>query len=88
MLTYALTSAVRDSAARDARTLLRDRVMRPIGVDDQDWTIGYGATYTVDGLPLVATWGGGNYTARAVARVGRLVLRQGDWDGSTPVDRS
>jgi CubicO group peptidase (beta-lactamase class C family) len=84
MLTYALTSALRNGTARDARTLLRDRVMRPIGVSDDDWTIGYGATYTVDGLPLVAAWGGGNYTARTLARVGRLMLRQGDWDG-TPI---
>ena len=56
--------------------------MRRIGVSDEDWTIGYGATYTVDGLPLVAAWGGGSYTARAVARIGRLMLRQGDWDGT------
>lgn len=82
MLTYALTSALRDNSARDTRTLLRDRVMRRIGVSDEDWTIGYGATYTVDGLPLVAAWGGGSYTARAVARIGRLMLRQGDWDGT------
>ena len=81
MLTYALTSALRTAGPADARTLLRDRVMRPIGVADEDWTIGYGKTYTVDGLPLVAAWGGGSYTARAVARVGRLMLREGDWDG-------
>ena len=77
MLTYALTSALRD----DARTLLRDRVMRPLDVPDNDWSIGYGATYTVDGLPLVPAWGGGGYTARAVARIGRLMLREGEWDG-------
>ena len=81
MLTYALTSALRTAGPADARTLLRDRVMRPIGVADEDWTIGYGATYTVDGLPLVAAWGGGSYTARAVARVGRLMLREGEWNG-------
>jgi CubicO group peptidase (beta-lactamase class C family) len=56
--------------------------MRPIGVPDAEWSIGYGATHEVDGLPLVASWGGGSYTARAVARVGRLLLREGDWDGT------
>ena len=88
MLTYALTSALRGSTTRDARTLLRDRVMRPIGVSDEDWTAGYGATSTVDGLPLVAAWGGGSYTARAVARIGRLMLRQGDWDGTRILDKA
>ena len=36
MLTYALTSALRNADQRDVRTLLRDRVMRPVGVPDDD----------------------------------------------------
>jgi CubicO group peptidase (beta-lactamase class C family) len=82
MLTYAVTASLRDATSRDIRTLLRDRIMKPIGVADEHWSVGYGRTYTVDGLPLVPSWGGGNYTARAVARVGRLLLRHGDWDGT------
>lgn len=87
MLTYAVTSALRGAvggtgAPVDIRALLRDRVMRPIGVSDEAWTVGYGTTFTVDGLPLVGAWGGGGYTARAAARVGRLMLRGGDWDGA------
>src|SRR5206468_4804842 len=81
MLGYAMTAALRGGPQKDIRSLLRDRVMRPIGVADGEWSIGYGKTYQVDGLPLVAGWGGGSYTARAVARVGRLLLREGDWDG-------
>jgi CubicO group peptidase (beta-lactamase class C family) len=83
VLSYAITSAYRGAGTQvDMRTLLRDRVMRPIGVADNDWVVGYGATTMVDGLPLVAAWGGGSYTARAVARVGRLMLREGDWAGT------
>jgi CubicO group peptidase (beta-lactamase class C family) len=81
MLTYCVSAALRDTPHKDARTLLRDRIMRPIGVPDAEWSCGYGKTFTVDGLPLVGSWGGGNYTARAAARVGRLMLREGDWDG-------
>jgi CubicO group peptidase (beta-lactamase class C family) len=55
--------------------------MRPIGVPDKEWNVGYGQTVTVDGLPLVPSWGGGGYTARATARVARLMLREGDWEG-------
>jgi len=81
MMTYCVTAALRDAREKDIRTLLRDRVMRPIGAPDAHWSVGYGKTCTVDGLPLVASWGGGSYTARAAARVGRLMLRRGDWDG-------
>jgi CubicO group peptidase (beta-lactamase class C family) len=82
MLNYATTAALRDSAQKDIRTLLRERVMRPIGVRDEEWSAGYDQTVEVDGLPLVASWGGGSFTARAAARIGRLMMRQGDWEGT------
>jgi len=81
MLTYCTTAALKDAPEKDLRTLLRDRVMRPMGVADSEWSVGYGQTATVDSLPLICSWGGGNYTARAAAHVGRLMLREGDWDG-------
>ena len=83
MLAYALTAALRDAKApqRDLRSLLRARVMRPIGVVDSDWEVGYGQTFTVDGLPLIGAWGGASDTARPLASVGRLVLHNGNWDG-------
>ncbi len=81
MMTYCVTAALRSAPQKDIRALLRDRVMRPIGVGDADWSVGYGKTFTVDGLPLVASWGGGAFTARAAARIGRLMAREGDWDG-------
>jgi CubicO group peptidase (beta-lactamase class C family) len=79
MLVYAVTAALTN--ALDLRTLLRERVMRPIGVPDSEWSVGYGTNFVVDGLSLVGAWGGGNYTARAVARVGRLMLHKGNWEG-------
>lgn len=81
MLAYATTAALKDAPESDLRTLLRERVMRPIGVPDSEWNVGYGQTVTVDNLPLVGSWGGGGFTARATARVARLMLREGDWEG-------
>ena len=81
MLGYAVTAALKGRPQEDIRSLLRERVMKPIGVPDDEWNVGYGKTYTVAGLPLVGTWGGGNFSPRATARVGRLMLREGDWDG-------
>jgi CubicO group peptidase (beta-lactamase class C family) len=88
MLGYCITVALKDAPATDLRTLLRDRVMRPIGAGDDEWSVGYYKTYTVDGLPLIGTWGGGNFTPRATARVGRLMLRGGNWDGTQLISPS
>jgi CubicO group peptidase (beta-lactamase class C family) len=81
MLTYAVTASLREAPQKDIRALLRDRLMRPIGVPDGEWSVGYGKTFEVDDLPMVASWGGGGYTARALARIGRLLLWRGEWDG-------
>ncbi|NLD74907.1 MAG: beta-lactamase family protein, partial [Chloroflexi bacterium] len=81
MLAYAVTAALQGTAHEDIRTLLRERVMRPIGVADDEWSVGYGKTFDVDGLPLVANWGGGAYTARAAAAVGLLMMAGGRWQG-------
>ena len=81
MLAYAVTSSYRGTEYKDIRTLLRDRIMQPIGINDNEWQIGYGNTYNVDGLDLVANWGGGSFTPRAAARIGRLMLNKGNWDG-------
>jgi hypothetical protein len=67
------------AAAGDIRDALRDRILRPIGVGDEQWSIGYGRAYEVDGLPLWGNWGGGSFTARATARVGQLMLESGRW---------
>ncbi|MFO0960385.1 MAG: serine hydrolase domain-containing protein [Isosphaeraceae bacterium] len=81
MLAYALTAGLREGPDGDLRALLKHRILEPIGVPEREWSIGYGTTTEVDRLPLVATWGGGAYSADAVARVGRLMLRKGDWEG-------
>ena len=86
MLAYAITASLRGGEFSDIRELVRERVMRPIGVPDTAWSVGYGSTSEVDGLPLVAIAGGGSYTARAVARVGRLLLNKGRWDGQRLFD--
>lgn len=81
LLTYCVTAAIQDGPQKDVRTLLRDRLMRRLGVLDGDWSAGYGKTVKVEGLPLVCSWGGAAFTARAAARIGRLVLNEGMWEG-------
>ena len=80
-LAYAVTASYRGTKYKDIRTLLKTQVMDRIGVAEDGYSMGYGKTFEVDGLKLVANWGGGGYTARATARVGRLLLRKGDWEG-------
>jgi CubicO group peptidase (beta-lactamase class C family) len=86
MLGYCVTASLRDTDDADLRSLLKRRVMKPLGVPDAEWSVGYGTMTPVDGLPLVATWGGGSYSPNAVARVGRLLLHRGIWEGRRVLD--
>jgi CubicO group peptidase (beta-lactamase class C family) len=81
LLSYAITASLQKSPFTDIRSYLRTRIMEPIGVEPDEWSIGYGQTYDINGLKIVPNWGGGAFTARAVARVGRLLLQRGQWDG-------
>ncbi len=87
LLTWCVTAAIAGGEQRDIRTLLRERVYRPIGLADSEWSVGYGKTFDVGKLPLVGSWGGGSFTPRATARIGRLMLRAGDWDGRRILSR-
>jgi CubicO group peptidase (beta-lactamase class C family) len=86
MLAYTVTAAIQPGDQKDIRSLLRERIMRPIGAKDMEWSIGYGQHSRVEGLDLYANWGGAAFTARAAARVGRLMLRRGDWEGKQILD--
>jgi CubicO group peptidase (beta-lactamase class C family) len=81
MLSYAITASYTGTKYKDIRTLLWERIYKPIGINEKEWEIGYGKTYDVNGLQLVANWGGGSFTPRAVARIGRLMMNNGNWDG-------
>jgi len=81
VLAYVLADAVRETPSSDLRSLLNDRVMSALGVPSEAWSISYGESYDLDGMRLYALGSGAAYTARALARVGQLVLNEGSWDG-------
>jgi CubicO group peptidase (beta-lactamase class C family) len=85
-LAYAVTASLQGTSWRDIRSLIKARVLDPIGVQEDEWSIGYGRAYEVDGLELYANWGGGEFVPRAVARVGRLMLQKGVWEGQQLID--
>ena len=81
MLSYAVTAAISGTDTPDLRTLIRKRIMQPLDIREDEWSIGYEKTYPVDGLNLVANWGGGAFTPMAVARIGQMLLQKGSWEG-------
>ncbi|MCU1233418.1 MAG: beta-lactamase [Candidatus Solibacter sp.] len=83
-LSYAITASLKGS---DVRTLLKERVLDPLGIPERDWSIGYGRAYEVDGLQLYANWGGASFTPRAAARVAQLMMLQGRWRGRELIRR-
>ena len=76
-LAYAVTASLREAPQKDIRSLLRERVMKPLGISEDEYSIGYGRAYKVNGLDLYANWGGANFTSRAVARVGEMMMNGG-----------
>jgi CubicO group peptidase (beta-lactamase class C family) len=79
-LGYCLAASLRDTPYRDVTQLIRERILRRIGVPDAEWSAGYNGPVARDGLALIGIWGGANFSPNAVARVGRLLARRGDWD--------
>ena len=86
MLTYAVTASMNGSEFHDIRSYLKKRIYEPIGIEEGEYTMGYKNTYEVDGLGLVPGWGGGAFTARAIARIGMLMLHKGNWQGNQILD--
>lgn len=80
MLGYCITASLRGAPQTDIGSLLRERVLRRIGIPDREWSMGYDGPVEIDGLPLIGAWGGANVSPNAAARIGRLLLRRGDWD--------
>ncbi|MGF7078379.1 CubicO group peptidase (beta-lactamase class C family) [Mucilaginibacter sp. UYCu711] len=86
MLNYAVTSSIQNSPYKDIATYLDQRVFSKIGIKKGTYSVGYKTSYKVDGLNLIAGWGGAAFTADAVARIGRLVLKKGNWQGEQIID--
>ena len=82
VLGYAVTKAIAKTPTDNIRSLLSQRIMEPIGIPDEDWSIGYGKVFDADGMELYATWGGAMFTARAAARIGQFMLKRGTWNGT------
>ncbi len=81
LLGYCVTASLRGAPDSDLRALLKHRILDPLGVPEAEWSIGYRKPLSLDGLQIYFTWGGGAYSPNAVARIGRLLLRGGNWEG-------
>lgn len=81
LLSYCVTASLRGAKENNLRSLLKHRIMDPLGVPEAEWSCGYNSATSLDGMTLVAAWGGGSYSPNATARVGRLMLHRGDWEG-------
>ena len=79
-----VAAALKDASKPDLKVYLKERVMDPLGIPEEEWGIGYGNVYSVDGLSVYPA--AGNFSARAVARVGQLLLHRGNWEGQQIID--
>lgn len=80
-LSYAITASLQATEYPDIPSLLRERLMRPLGIPGKAWSMSYGRTYSFDGMTQVAIGSGAAFSPRAAGRLGQLVLQQGRWEG-------
>jgi hypothetical protein len=76
-LAYCVTASLKGAPQADIRSLLRERVMVPLGLSSDEWASGYGRDYSVNELSLYANWGGANFTPRAGAKIGEMMMNGG-----------
>ena len=86
VLAYILAGTLGERGHSDIKVLLKDRVMRPLGIPDDAWSISYGTSYQVDDRKLYALGSGGTFTLRAAARVTDMVMRNGRWEDQRILD--
>lgn len=87
-LAYAITVSLKNSEFTDVKSLLRNKVMLPIGIPDSNWNISYGESYKIDGMTLYAIGSAADYTARAMARIGQLLLQRGKWNNNVVIKQN
>ena len=88
LLSYAITTSLKDSPYTNIRTFLKDRILDPIGIEENEYEIGAGQTIPLDGLELIPDWAGNKFSASAIAKIGRLMLHKGKWQGRQVIKSS
>lgn len=81
VLSVALARVLKQHGEPELPDFLRARVLRPLGIPDRAWSIGYERSFAVEGADAWATWGGARFSPDALARLGELLRRRGDWQG-------
>lgn len=80
-LSYALGHALHVQGQPDARTLIQQRILERLEIAPNAWSVSYGEAYPVADMTLFAIGSGADFTARAAARIGQLMLDEGRWNG-------
>ena len=81
VLASALTESLAGTAYPNIRAYYRSRIAEPLGIPDTDWELNYGRVSHDGPTELYAIGSGSAFTARAVARIGQLILDRGAVNG-------
>jgi CubicO group peptidase (beta-lactamase class C family) len=86
VLGYVLAVVLRGTPTPDVPALLRRRIMQPLGLPEAAWSLSYGQDFEAHGVRVHEVAGGAYFTPRALARLGRLILAGGVWEGRRLLD--
>ncbi|MEL7353887.1 MAG: serine hydrolase [Cyanobacteria bacterium P01_A01_bin.116] len=83
-LSYIFARIFSTTALSNVKQALQTKVMKPLGIPDYAWSINYGGEpFRANDMDLYYIDGGAAFTARALARLGEVMLNKGKWQGKT-----
>ena len=80
MLGYVLAAVLAEGPYGDLRSMLLERIVKPLGIPESEWEIGYNMVFEHKNLRFIAGWGGGELSANCLYLIGSMLLQNGSWN--------
>jgi CubicO group peptidase (beta-lactamase class C family) len=88
LLSYIITSNLKDSPYSNINSYLKDRIIDPVGIKENEYSLGLSRTLSLEGLDKIPDLAGNTFSPSAMARIGRLMLNKGQWQGKQVISSS
>jgi CubicO group peptidase (beta-lactamase class C family) len=86
ILSHVIALSIKDSPYNSIGEYVKGRILDPIGIGGNEK--GLNKPVSVSSFELGSDWAGNSFTASSIARIGRLMLNKGVWQGKQVIKTS